>query len=97
MPYVETVEVEHIDLKTFATFVRKTSPRLLKVLTGPEGRKPVWEGLMDLVKEIGYPNEIKKTDKVADTLRALMPYVEAYREAVDSGEPMEDDGAISLL
>ena len=96
MPRVDTVEVEHVDLRTFARFVRKTCPRLLGVLVGPEGKKSVWDGLMDLVKEIGYPHEIKKTDKVADTLRALMPYVEKYSEATDSGEPTED-GALRLL
>lgn len=96
MPIVDKVEVAHVDLKTFAIFIRKTSPRLLKVLTGPEGRKPIWEGLMDLVKEIEYPHELKKTDNVAVTLRALMPYVEAY-EATGSGEPTGEDEALQLL
>lgn len=84
MPYVETVKVEHIDLQSFAVFIRKTKPQLIPFLAGPEGKRLVWDGLMALVEEIGYPHEIKVTDKIADTLTALMPYIEAYGETTDS-------------
>lgn len=86
MPYASWVGSTHVDLKTFALFVRKTCPRLMHVLAGPEGKQSVWDGLMALVKEIDYPHEINVTDKIADTLRALIPYVEAYSEAVDCSE-----------
>jgi hypothetical protein len=87
---------QEMDLKTFARFIRERKPELLRVLTGAGGTKTVWDGLTDLVKEIGYPRKLKKTDNVAETLAALMPYVEAY-EIVDSGEPTGDEQAIQLL
>jgi len=83
MPYVGGVDTTHTDLKSFALWVREKCPKLMYILVGTGGSKLVWDGMMDLVEEIGYPGKIEKTDKISATLEALIPYIEAYSEATD--------------
>ena len=94
---VEGVGAPHMDLRTFASYVRDLKPSLFRVLVGTSGHNKIWDGLMALVKEVGYPHKIRPTDGIAETLEKIVPYVEAYHEATDSGESPEGEQTLQLL